>query len=61
MCKIYMKISVGLTPLSLNGEEGLISILPDHLLYLVQQGGHTPVLPGDLTVQDVVIVPTVLK
>lgn len=58
-CKIFTK--KGLTPLCLYGEEGLVTVLPDHLLYLIQQDRHTPVFAGCLTVQDVVIVPTVFQ
>lgn len=50
-----------LTPLVLYGEEGLVSILPDHLLYFVQEDWDTSVLAGGLTVQDVVIIPAVFQ
>lgn len=50
-----------LTPLVLDGEEGLVSVLPDHLLDFVQEDGHAPVLAGGLAVQDVVIIPAVFQ
>lgn len=51
----------GLTPLGLDGQEGLVSIFPDHFLDLVQQDRHAAVFAGCLTVQDVVIIPAVLQ
>lgn len=58
-CKIYRK--KGLTPLCLYGKEGLVAVLSDHLFNLVQQDRHTPVFARRLTVQYVVIVPTVFQ